>query len=82
MAAASLMHRYTEYNDRLKAQGIKLIAFACPCCTKSIETRPAPRGELWDTLSSCPHCNALYMKITKGKKAFGCAPKTSAASVQ
>lgn len=32
MATATLMQRYTEYNDRLKAQGVKLIAFACPAC--------------------------------------------------
>lgn len=72
--AASLMQRYTEYNDRLKAQGIKLIAFQCPDCKQSIETQPAPEGDIWDTLSNCPHCNAMFMKITKGHKAYGLIP--------
>lgn len=26
----TLMQRYTEYNDRLKAQGVRFLAFACP----------------------------------------------------
>lgn len=74
MATATLMQRYTEYNDRLKAQGVKLIAFACPACNQNIETREAPKGDVWDTLSDCPHCNAMFMKITKGKKAYGLIP--------
>ncbi|KPX46955.1 hypothetical protein ALO68_200094 [Pseudomonas syringae pv. helianthi] len=74
MACATLMQLYTEYNDRLKAQGIKLITFSCPNCNESVETRPAPKGDTWDTLSDCPHCNSMFMKITKGKKAFGLIP--------
>ena len=71
MTTATLMQRYTEYNDRLKAQGIKLIAFECPACKQSIETQPAPKGDVWDSLAECPQCNAMYMKITQGKKARG-----------
>jgi Zn finger protein HypA/HybF involved in hydrogenase expression len=78
MANATLMQRYTEYNDRLKAQGVKLIAFDCPSCKQSIETHPAPKGEVWDTLSECPHCNAMFMKITKGKTAYGLIPEAPA----
>lgn len=70
----TLMDLYTMYNNRLKADGIKLIAFKCPGCGQSIETRPAPKGEEWDTLSTCPHCSALFMKITEGKKAYGFIP--------
>lgn len=76
---ASLMKRYTEYNDRLKAKGATLIKFACPACTKDIETLPAPKGEFWDTLAQCPHCEALYMKITEGKTARGEIPQDTAA---
>jgi len=75
MATGTLMQRYTEYNDRLKAKGIKLITFACPSCGQSIETGPAPEGDVWDTLSDCPHCNAMFMKVTEGKKAYGLIPE-------
>ncbi|AGZ38101.1 MAG: hypothetical protein ACOKSU_21940 [Pseudomonas sp.] len=78
MATATLMQRYTEYNDRLKAQGIKLIAFECPACKQSIETQPAPNGDVWDTLSECPHCNAMFMKVTEGEQARGLIPQAPA----
>lgn len=71
MAKATLMQRYTDYNDRLKARGIKLIAFACPECGESIETQSAPKGEVWDALSDCPHCERMFMKITEGGIALG-----------
>lgn len=71
---ATLMQRYTDYNDRLKARGINLIAFNCPHCAESIETHPAPAGEVWDALSQCPHCERMYMKITEGKTARGDVP--------
>lgn len=70
----TLLQRYTEYNDRLKAQGITLIAFECPACNQSIETQPAPKGDVWDTLSECPHCNAMFMKITDGKEVRALIP--------
>ncbi|MFU7316048.1 hypothetical protein ACM74O_30120 [Pseudomonas aeruginosa] len=37
----TLMQRYTEYNDRLKAQGVRFLAFACPKCGGEIETERA-----------------------------------------
>jgi Zn finger protein HypA/HybF involved in hydrogenase expression len=76
---ASLLNRYTEYNDRLKAKGAKLIKFGCPACAKDIETLPAPKDEYWDTLAQCPHCEALYMKITEGNTARGEIPQDTAA---
>lgn len=76
---AKLMKIYTEYNDRLKARGAKLIKFECPICSESIETLPAPNGHLWDTLAQCPHCEAFYMKITEGKSARGVIPEGAAA---
>lgn len=61
------MQRYSKYNDLL-------IAFACPACNQSIEIRPAPKGEVWNTLSGCPHCNAMFIKIAEGEKAYGLIP--------
>lgn len=74
MANNDLMLQYTAHNETLKAQGVKLVQFSCPTCAKSIDTRPAPKGERWDSLAICPHCEAMYMKITDGKKAFGVIP--------
>jgi hypothetical protein len=77
---ATLMKRYTEYNDRLKARGATLIKFACPGCNKDIETLPAPTGEFWDSLAECPHCEVRYLKITDGPTARGVSPQQDTAA--
>jgi uncharacterized Zn finger protein (UPF0148 family) len=71
----SLKQRYTEYNDRLKASGARMLSFNCPACSQSIETQAATKGDTWDTLSTCPHCEALFMKITTYKTAKGLIPR-------
>lgn len=71
----TLLDRYTAYNERLKAQGLKFLSFDCPKCGEGIETQRATRGDTWDTLSTCPHCEALFMKITTHKKAVGRLPQ-------
>lgn len=70
----TLMESYTEYNERLKAQGVKMLAYRCPKCGSEIETQRATRGETWDMLSTCPHCEALYMKVTTHTKVFARIP--------
>lgn len=71
---STLMQRYTQYNERLKAKGIKLISFDCPSCAKAIECQAAPRGDTWDSMANCPHCDALFKHITEGKKSYGLLP--------
>lgn len=65
---------YHAQVKRLKAKGVKLVACSCPKCTKIIKTLPAPKGETWDSVAQCPHCEALFMKVTKGRKAWGILP--------
>ena len=72
---SGLLKRYQEYNERLKAAGVTLTAFKCPCCGEKIETQVAPAGERWDTIAECPYCNTDYAKVTKGERAYG-APLT------
>ena len=64
-------HLYTEYNDQLKAKGIQLTKYPCPCCGMDIEGQPAAKCEVWDTLSSCPHCDDIYLKVSDGEKVYG-----------
>ncbi|MDX5979560.1 hypothetical protein [Vreelandella alkaliphila] len=69
-----LKQRYTEYNNRLRADGHKLLAFPCPACDQAIETQAAPAGDEWDTLANCPHCEAMYFKIVTSTAAHGVIP--------
>lgn len=77
---ATLKQKHDEFIARLKAQGTKILEFKCPACGKKIETQAAPKGDTWDSLSNCPHCEALYMKIVTNKKAVGQIPQRPAAS--
>ncbi|HBO1323884.1 TPA: hypothetical protein ACPWHI_002318 [Pseudomonas aeruginosa] len=70
----TLFQKYTEYTNRLKAQGVQFLAFDCPRCGFEIETERPPQGELWDTLSSCPHCEALFFEVATHERAEGRVP--------
>lgn len=61
-----LKQRYDEYIARCKDSGKPLIGYPCPHCRVTIETLRAPDGEVWDTFSSCPHCDEIHFKITRG----------------
>ena len=73
MELAELKNKVAEYNSRLKAKGVSFTEYTAPCCGATIETRQAPAGERWDTLSTCQHCGGLHMKITEGAQAHGIA---------
>jgi hypothetical protein len=59
-----LKQKHGEYIAKAKAKGMKTLTFRTPCCEKDVEDRAAPAGEKWDTLATCPHCGAMYMKIS------------------
>lgn len=61
-----LMADYLKYVRRVEQNGRKLITFKCPDCRRVIKTLPAPAGEIWDTISTCPHCERSFVKITNG----------------
>lgn len=70
----TLKQRHEEYIARLKAKGRKTLTFVAPCCGETIEDIAAGEGETWDTLSTCPHCGALYMKVTTSAEIVGMIP--------
>lgn len=63
----SLLKRYTKHIAQLEANGVELVKFNCPDCHEELKTLPAPEGEVWDTFSTCPHCDELFQKITRGR---------------
>lgn len=62
---------YQAAVQALKAKGAKLLAYGCPHCRKILKTLAAPKGEKWDSLSMCPHCDNVYMRFTQNHKAWG-----------
>jgi Zn finger protein HypA/HybF involved in hydrogenase expression len=67
MNMQTLLQRDTEYNARLKVQGMKMFSYKCPLCDGDLETRAAPKSQVWDTAAQCPHCEGVYVKITTDK---------------
>lgn len=71
---AKLKAEYDDWTNKLKAKGIKFVPYKVPCCGGQLESRLASKGDVWDTLATCPHCGGLYMKITTSKKVTALKP--------
>lgn len=69
----NLKLEHAELIGRCK-HGKRVLAFDCPKCAEQIETPAAPKGEDWNSMAVCPHCQALYMKLVTDKTAEGRRP--------
>lgn len=58
-----LKQKYQAFILRCKASGTPLLRFTCPQCSNDIETPAAPHGDEWDSISTCPFCGTVYMKV-------------------
>lgn len=67
----SLKQKHEEFIARVKANGGKTVQYAAPCCGGMVEDRLAPEGETWDTLTTCPHCEKTFFKVTTSSKVTG-----------
>ncbi len=70
----ALKKKHDAYIAMCRERGDKLVAYRVPCCGGLLETRAAARSETWDTMSQCPHCGGLYLKITKGDRVTALLP--------
>lgn len=59
----TLAQKHEEYLARVKANGGRTLTFIASCCGKTIEDVAAPRGQTFDSMFLCPHCNALLWKV-------------------
>ena len=64
----TLKEKYIRWLNGLKAKKVVLITFPCPHCRMGIETLPAPRHEVLDSLTSCPFCESVFMKMVSEKR--------------
>lgn len=67
--ATTKMHQYQDYIAKLQTMGKQIASYECPECKGEIKTQAAPAGEVWDTLSACPHCDEMHIKFTEGATA-------------
>ena len=62
--------QYLDYIAKLESAGKPITSYVYPECQGAIKTQAAPAGQAWDTLSSCPHCDELHLKLTTGTTAW------------
>lgn len=61
----SLLEKHIAHIARLRSAKVRILSYQCPKCGETIDTQAAPKGDAWDTLTTCPHCDDLHMKITR-----------------
>jgi hypothetical protein len=61
-----LAANHAAHIARVKEKGGPVLSYSPPCGCPPIET-PAPKDEreTWDSLTTCVHCGALFMKIVR-----------------
>lgn len=67
------LQAHTAYVARWKASGKRTQILVTPCCNKDLEVPSQDRddGQQWDSLMTCPHCGALFMKVVTYAHAEG-----------
>lgn len=64
IAYPTLMASHADFLARWKAHGRPTQAFRTPCCNERLETTaPDDRREKWDSLTTCPYCGGMFMKV-------------------
>lgn len=53
------------------ASGGRVLEYTTPCCGKPLTTQAPIRGETWDSLTACPYCDGLFMKVVTAES-VGC----------
>lgn len=57
-----MKQQYQAFIARVKERGGKVLMFSCPHCHEGIETPAPPQGDVWDSISTCPYCAAMFVK--------------------
>jgi hypothetical protein len=70
------LQAHIAYVERWKASGKRTQILVTPCCSADLEVPSQDRndGQQWDSLMTCPHCGALFMKIVTFAHAEGRLP--------
>lgn len=68
----NLKDKYLSYIKRAEERLAPLISFQCPKCSETIKTLAAPKGETWDSLSTCPFCEQVFIKRVAETKVETC----------
>lgn len=65
----SRKQEYLAWLEKIRASGDakRLRTYQCPSCSGDIETLSPTRADaVWDSLSTCPHCEEIHFKVQIG----------------
>lgn len=78
----TLLHKHKDYIRRARADDANIILYVTPCCGKDLETTAPKDSQVWDSLTSCPYCGQLFMKVCRRfSVSVSLAPPTVAAGL-
>lgn len=60
-----LLQRHRDYIRRARAGGANIHPYRAPCCGKDLETTAPKDAQVWDSLTNCPYCGKLFMKVCR-----------------
>lgn len=61
----ALRDAYDAFITRCRQDGVSLASFECPACGESIETPRPEHGHVYDSITTCPHCEHLFFKVVR-----------------
>ena len=71
MKIVNMLKQHEEYISKYKSKGGQVLTYKTPCCKKLLESPKPSAGEQWDSLTRCPYCDEIFMKISTEKKIIG-----------
>lgn len=60
-----LLNKHNDYIERLRKAGARILQYSAPCCGMVVETHVPSDEQVWDSLTSCPQCDGMYMKVSR-----------------
>ena len=60
-----LLADYRSYNRLSRKRGANMARFECPKCKKRLFCMRPPRGDTWDSATTCPYCEVLFFKVVR-----------------
>lgn len=68
---STLKQKHDEYIATVKARGAKTLNYRTPCCNKEVEDRVPSDNDMWDTITTCPHCETHHFKTATATEIVG-----------
>lgn len=71
----TLLDRHKMFIERARAKGATIATYRTPCCAMDTEDRlPCKEQGQWDSLTQCPHCRTMFVKIATHEGIKGLLP--------